>query len=54
MRRCPYRGFCLARRTSSRISSGTGGRPVVFGQVHVFLTMRRWQASRVPGVTIRC
>jgi hypothetical protein len=33
MRRCPQRGFCLAsRRTSSRISSGTGGRPVVFGR----------------------
>jgi hypothetical protein len=27
----PHRGFCLAgRRTSSRISSGTGGRPVAF------------------------
>ena len=26
------RGFCLAsRRTNSRISSDTGGRPVVFG-----------------------
>jgi hypothetical protein len=32
MRRCPHRGFCLAsRRTRSRISSGMGGRPVVFG-----------------------
>jgi hypothetical protein len=32
MRRCPHRGFCLAsRRTSSRTSSGTGGRPVAFG-----------------------
>jgi hypothetical protein len=32
MRRCPRRGFCLAYcLTSSRISSGTGGRPVVFG-----------------------
>ena len=32
MRWCPHRGFCLARRrTSSRISSGTSGRPVVFG-----------------------
>jgi predicted transposase YbfD/YdcC len=32
MRRCPQRGFRLATcRTSSRISSGTGGRPVVFG-----------------------
>ena len=30
--RCFQRGFCLAsRRTSSRISSRTGGRPVVFG-----------------------
>jgi hypothetical protein len=55
MRRCPQRGFCLAsRRASSRISSGTGGRPVVFGQVHFFLTRRWCQASRVPGVTIRC
>jgi hypothetical protein len=32
IRRCPHRGFCLAsRRTSSRISSGTGGRPAAFG-----------------------
>ena len=32
MRRCPHRGFCPAsRRTSSRISSGTGGRPAAFG-----------------------
>ncbi len=31
-----------------------GGRPVVFGQVHLFLIRRRCQASRVPGVTIRC
>jgi hypothetical protein len=32
MRRWPHRGFCLASCwTSSRISSGTGGRPVVFG-----------------------
>ena len=33
---------------------GTAGRPVVFGQVHLFLIRRRCQVSRVPGVTIRC
>ena len=50
----PHRGFCLAsRRTSSRISPGTSGRPVVFGYVHLFLTICRCQAIRVPGVTIR-
>ncbi len=55
MRRCPHRGFCLASRwTSSRISSGIGGRPVVFGWVHLLFTRRRCQASMVPGVTIRC
>ena len=42
------------RRTSSRISSGTGGRPVVSGWVHLFLTMRRCQASSVAGAAIRC
>jgi hypothetical protein len=51
----PHRRFCLARcRTRSRISSGTGGRPPVFGQVHLFLIRRRCQASKVHGVTIRC
>ena len=55
MRRCPHRGFCRAScRTSSRISSEIAGRPAVFGQVHLLLTRRRCQASRVPGVTIRC
>ena len=45
MRRCPHRGFCLASCwTSSRISSEAGGRPVVFGYVHLFLIRRR-----VPG-----
>jgi hypothetical protein len=55
MRRYPQRGFCRANcRTSSRTSSGIEGRPAVFGWVHLFLIRRRCQASRVPGVTIRC
>jgi hypothetical protein len=55
MRRCPHRGFCLAsRRTTARISSVTGGRPVGFGYVHFSLTGRRCHASSVAGVAIRC
>jgi len=42
------------RRSSSRSSRGAGGRPVALGEVHLFLSVRRRQASRVPGVTIRC
>jgi hypothetical protein len=50
MRRCPHRGFCLASCwTSSRISSGIGGRPAVFGQVHLFLTRRRCQGEQGAG-----
>jgi len=41
MRRCPQRGFCLAsRRTSSRISSGTGGRPAALNERDVEGTRR--------------
>ena len=55
MRRYPQRGFCLASSsTRARTSSATGGRPGALGYVHVLLTRRRCQASRVPGVTIRC
>lgn len=42
------------RRSSSRSSRGAGGRPVALGEVHLFLSVRRRQASRVRGVTIRC
>jgi hypothetical protein len=36
IRRYPQRGFCLASRvTSSRISSGTGGRPGLLGSADV-------------------
>jgi hypothetical protein len=51
MRRYPQRGFCRANcTTSSETSSGTVGRPTMFGCVHFLLTRRRCQASSVPGV----
>src|SRR6266568_3402865 len=53
-RRYPQAGFLPASRsTSSRISWQVPGRPGRLGQVHLRVTRRRCQASRVPGVTSR-
>jgi hypothetical protein len=55
MRRYPQRGFSRAScSTRARTSAGTSCRPAPFGQVHFFRARRQRQASRVPGVTIRC